>query len=93
MGKHQTISAEISEAMALSIREAVESGDFSSAGDVVRHALTEWRIAERMPSITHETLEGMLEAGLAGPSIPAEEVFDRLEARYAAMIAAQETPD
>lgn len=90
MGKHETVSAEISEAMAVTIREAVESGDFSSADEVVRHALTEWRIAERMPRITADKLDAMLNEGLEGPGIPMDEVFDRLEARFAAMAAAQE---
>mgnify|MGYP001248596134 CR=1 FL=1 len=90
MGKHETITAEISEAMASSIREAVESGDFSSPGEVVRHALAEWRIAQGMPKIQPNQLDAMLDRGLEGPGVPAEDVFSRLEARYAALAAAQE---
>lgn len=90
MGKHETITAEISEAMAVSIREAVEAGDFSSAGEVVRHALAEWRIAQRMPRIEPAELDAMLDRGLEGAGVPAEEVFSRLDARYAALAAAQE---
>lgn len=90
MGKHETITAEISDAMASTVREAVEAGDFASAEEVVRHALTEWRIAERMPKIGFEELREILEKGLEGPGRPAEQVFDDLEARLSAMIDDQE---
>ena len=90
MGKHETITAEISDAMASTVREAVEAGDFESAEDVVRHALTEWRIAERMPRIGSEELRAMLDKGLEGPGRSAQDVFDELDARLSALIEDQE---
>ena len=90
MGKHETITAEISDAMASTVREAVDAGDFASAEDVVRHALTEWRIAERTPKIGPDELRTMLEKGLEGPDRPAEDVFDELDARLSALIEDQE---
>lgn len=90
MGKHETITAEISDAMASVVREAVEAGDFESAEDVVRHALTEWRIAERTPKIGADELRAMLDKGLEGSGRPAEEVFEELDARLSALIEEQE---
>ena len=93
MGRHETVTAEISDEMASAVREAVAAGDFASVEDVVRHALTEWRIAERMPKIDQGQLKAMLEDGLEGPARSADEVFGRLEAKYATMAEARELGD
>lgn len=90
MGKHETITTEISDTTASAVREAVEAGDFESAEDVVRHALTEWRIAGRTPKIGADELRVMLDKGLEGPGRPAEDVFDDLDARLSALIEDQE---
>lgn len=86
MGKHETITAEISDTTASAVREAVEAGDFESTEDVVRHALTQWRIGGRAPKIGSDELLSMLDQGLEGPGRPAEDVFDDLDARLSALI-------
>lgn len=90
MGKHETITADIDEELASVVHGAVAAGDYESVADVVRHALAEWREAERLPKIGRDEFEAMLEKGLQGPGIPAEQVFDRLIAKYEAMAAAQD---
>jgi antitoxin ParD1/3/4 len=90
MGKHETITADVSAEMASVIHEAVDSGDYDSVTDVVRHALSEWRIAERTPKIASGELKAMLEDGSSGPGIPMDEVFDELEASLDALILQQE---
>ena len=91
MGKHETITAEISDVMALTIQEAVASGDYDSVTDVVRHALLEWHIAQRMPKISSEQLQALLEEGLTDEDcIDADVFFDQLLSELDEMIAADE---
>ena len=90
MGKHETITADIDEALAAAVRDAVAAGDYDSVSDVVRHALTEWGLTERRPQIGREQLQAMLDDSLEGPGLPAEQVFDRLIAKYEAMAATED---
>lgn len=81
MGKHETITAEISEEMATLVREAVASGDYTDIADVVRHALAEWQVAERLPRIGPEQLNAILDEALAGEEgMEADAFFDQLDA-------------
>ena len=91
MGKHQTISVELSEPMARIIDRAVAEGDYASSGDVVRRALDAWSYT-RLPIARDEAhLKEMIQEGIdSGPGRPMDEVFDELEARYAAMIGGDE---
>ncbi len=83
MGKHQVIQVELSQPMARLIDRAVASGDYGSDTDVVRAALDAWS-STRLP-VAHDDghLLRMLQVGIdSGPSIPADDVFAELEARY-----------
>ena len=84
MGKHQTLNVELSEPMSRIIDRAVAKGDYGSSEDVVRAALDAWSFG-RLPRARDEAhLMQMLQEGIdSGPSIPADEVFAELEARYA----------
>lgn len=92
MGKHETITAEISEAMAMTIREAVETGRYGSVSDVVAHALAEWREALPMSKISPDDVAAMVEASLDDDDegVDAEIVFAELLAEIDEMIAADE---
>ncbi|MGB4467827.1 MAG: type II toxin-antitoxin system ParD family antitoxin [Azovibrio sp.] len=68
------------------IRQQVDSGRFNNASEVVRAGLRllEEREAEQAAKL--QALRAAMAVGLAsGPGIPADEVFDRLEAKYLAM--------
>lgn len=63
------------------IRRKVESGMFASASEVVRASLR--RMSEAEEDI--EELRAAIQEGIdSGPGIPADEVFDRLEAKFRA---------
>ena len=68
------------------VRQQVDSGRFNNVSEVVRAGL---RLLENQEAQQPAKLQALREAiagGLAsGPGIPADEVFDRLEAKYLAM--------
>lgn len=68
------------------IRQQVDSGRFNNASEVVRAGLRLLEEREAEHSARLQTLREAIETGLAsGPAIPANEVFERLEAKYQAM--------
>jgi antitoxin ParD1/3/4 len=71
------------------IRELVESGRFESAADVVLEGLGLLQEQELLRKASLEKLRADIQIGIdqadRGETIPAEEVFDRLEAKYRAL--------
>ena len=68
------------------IRNQVKSGRYASASEVIREALRTLEYREQIRQTKLAALRSDIEKGLAsGPGIPAEEVFDRLEAKYQRM--------
>ena len=98
-GKVQKISIAMPKEMVDHIRAAVDNGDYASTSEVVREAVREWRDKRRPfpPNYRYarnmDDLRRMAQEGLdslkAGRAKPADEVFDRLEAKYRAMEAQQ----
>jgi antitoxin ParD1/3/4 len=75
------------------IRELVESGRYGSAAEVVLEALSLLRDRELLRAARRDWLKAEIEKGIEsanhGELLPAEEVFDRLEAKYRAMAEKQ----
>ncbi len=81
------------------IRHSVERGEYATVSEAVRDALRDWkqkRAAERYEALapkSYAELKRMVQKGIEsadrGRMKPAEEVFARLEAKYAAMVEAQ----
>lgn len=72
------------------IRQQVDTGRYASASELVREALRLLETRERLREIEIEEYREKIRAGMqSGSSIPADEVFNRLEAKYQAMIEQQ----
>lgn len=68
------------------IRQQVETGRYASASELLREALRLLETRERLREIEIEEFRENIRAGMqSGASIPADEVFNRLEAKYQAM--------
>jgi len=75
------------------IRELVESGRYASAAEVVLDALSLLRDRELLRKAQPDWLKAEIQKGIEsadrGELLPAEDVFDRREAKYRAMVEKQ----
>ncbi len=86
MAKVDKISVALPTEMVDGVREAVESGDYATVSEVIRDALRDWKIKRRLSGMEVEELRRLVREGVdSGPDRPAEAVFARLTAKYAAM--------
>jgi antitoxin ParD1/3/4 len=100
MAKVEKLSISLPKEMVEDIRYAVDSGQYATTSEVVREAVRAWKgkqreIPERVrvPKTREEFLARIKAAQDSldrGEGIPAEQVFDRLEKKYAAMAKAQQ---
>lgn len=68
------------------VRRQVEAGRYNNVSEVVRAGLRMLEDAEAEQATKQQALCEAIAVGLAsGSAIPADEVFDRLEAKYRAM--------
>ena len=78
------------------IRRLVESGRYGSAAEVILDALALLQEREIARSAYDAHMRKLVQVGIdqadRGELIPAEEVFDRLEAKYLAMVERREKP-
>jgi antitoxin ParD1/3/4 len=69
------------------IREQVESGRYNNASEVVRAGLRLLEEQTQRNALQMEELRAAIAAGRSsGPGRPADEVFDRLEAKYRGLV-------
>jgi antitoxin ParD1/3/4 len=72
------------------IRAQIEAGRYSSASEVIRDSLRLLENRERLRQIEVEEYREKIKEGIkSGQGIAADEVFDRLEAKYKTMILNQ----
>ncbi len=68
------------------IKRQVGSGRYSSASEVIRDALRLLEEREELRETQMRNLRQQVQEGKeSGPSIPADKIFDRLEAKYRKM--------
>jgi antitoxin ParD1/3/4 len=82
----EKISVALPPEMVAVVRAAVESGEYSSASEVIREALRAWKLKRKVETLELEELRQLVREGIeSGAGVDADLVFSRLRAKYAAM--------
>lgn len=69
------------------IKQKIASGRYSSASEVIRDALRLLEEQEQLREAQIKNLRRQIQDGQeSGPGVPADQVFDRLEAKYSKLI-------
>jgi len=71
------------------VTSLVSSGRYNSKSEVLREGLRLLQEREQRLAVLNQALDRGLAAAKAGQTKPAEEVFDRLEAKYRKMAKSQ----
>jgi antitoxin ParD1/3/4 len=83
-GTVEKISIALPPEMATLLREAVVSGEYSSASEVVREALRAWTRKRKLEALELNELRRLVRQGMeSGPGIDAGSAFSRLRSKYA----------
>ncbi|WP_295196419.1 hypothetical protein [uncultured Brevundimonas sp.] len=90
MGRHERISTDLPAYMVGELRAAVDAGEFASTDEAVREALMHWFIARSTTPMAMDELRHRLQTERDGLGNDADAVFDRLEAKYSALVAADQ---
>jgi antitoxin ParD1/3/4 len=91
----EKISIALPHEMVVSVRQAVDAGEYSSSSEVVREALRDWTHKRQLQQNGIEALRSVWTAARVknGPYVPADEVMDRLERKYQAIADAAGSTD
>jgi antitoxin ParD1/3/4 len=74
-----SVTLELPDDVLASVEAAVSAGRYGSVSDVVGAALLSWHADQLLGELDVEAVRAAIEEGRAsGPTIPAEQVFDRL---------------
>jgi len=91
MATVEKISVALPSEMVALVCAAVESGEYSSASEVIREALRAWKLKRKVEALEFSELQRLVQEGISSsPSVDAELVFSRLREKYAAMPNQQE---
>ena len=86
MANVEKLSIAVTPEMAMHMREAVETGEYASASEVVRDAMREWRLRRDERSKAMEELGRLWDEGLAsGPSVDGKAALERIHSKLSAM--------
>jgi antitoxin ParD1/3/4 len=79
MANVEKISVALTPEMAAMMREAVGSGEYASASEVMREALRDWKSKRTMREQAIVEIRRLWDEGInSGPSVDADEVFAEL---------------
>ena len=88
MGRMERLSIEIPREVSEIVEEAVASGEFSSASEMVASAVAEWKSSKLIHGYTVEELRALIEEGEAsGDPIDGEEAFRQIDEELEKYIA------
>ena len=83
MGTVEKISVALPPDMVMLVRDAVESGEYASASEVIREALRAWKFRRKVETLEADELRELINEGAeSGPGIDADLVFARLRSKY-----------
>lgn len=84
----EKISIALPPEMAALVRQAVDAGEYASSSEVIRDALRDWNYRRSLRQQGVDELRQLWQQALNDPrpSVPAEDVLDRLERKYQAMV-------
>lgn len=88
MATVEKISIALPPEMAALVREAVEAGEYASSSEVIREALRDWKRKRLLQRQGVGELRALWQQALNDPrsGVAADEVLDRLERKYQAMV-------
>lgn len=90
MANVEKISVALPPDMVGTLREAVASGEYASASEVIREAMRDWKMKRRIAELDVEELRRLVREGMeSGPAVEADAVFARLRSKYAGMSGAE----
>jgi antitoxin ParD1/3/4 len=82
----EKISVALPPEMVAVVKDAVASGEYSSASEVIREALRAWKFKRKVEALELEELRRLIQEGIeSGPSIEADVVFSRLKTKYSSV--------
>ena len=90
MSNVQKVSVALTPEIVAMLREAVETGEYTSTSEVVRDALRMWKARRAAHERDTEELRRLWQEGVAGGrSAEGEAVFGRLRDKYAKLAAGE----
>lgn len=88
MSNVQKVSIALTPEFLTIIKQAVETGEYTSTSEVVRDALRDWKDRRALRELDTEELRRLWQEGIeSGPSVEAAPVFERLRGKYQRMAA------
>ncbi|RNJ48117.1 type II toxin-antitoxin system ParD family antitoxin [Methylocystis hirsuta] len=83
MSNIQKVSIALSPEFLALIREAIETGEYTSTSEVVRDALRDWKQRRALRELDAEELRRLWQEGIeGGAAVEATPVFKRLRGKY-----------
>ncbi|WP_127091649.1 ribbon-helix-helix domain-containing protein [Aquabacter cavernae] len=80
MANVEKVSVALTPEMAAMMREAVDTGEYASASEVMREALRDWKYRRAQRAKAIEELGRLWDAGMgSGPAVDGEEAFARIK--------------
>ena len=84
MAKVEKLSIALTPELAATVRDALSSGQYASASELIREALREWQQKRIEREQVVAEIIRLWDEGIAnGPSVPAAEAFEKLLNKYA----------